>query len=85
MRFELYNAIGLRQQVRDAIARDDMREVCRLNRLADKAYALLNDVDGSIYGAWAFDRIAVTVLEGGEHAPHGFAQFVFGNAARGVQ
>lgn len=52
----LVSAIQLRQWTRDAIDRGDDREMVRLNRLADRAYAALDGLDAKIYGDWAFDR-----------------------------
>ena len=52
-------AITLRQQVRDALDRDDMPEVRRLNRLADVAYLGLNPWDALSFMAWIRGHVEV--------------------------
>lgn len=50
-------AIRLRILVREAIARGDDLEMCRLNRIADAAYRDLNAIEAGVYLAWCRDEM----------------------------
>lgn len=52
-------AIVLRQQVRNALDRDDMPEVRRLNRLADEAYQALGPFEAIAFLDWARGRVVM--------------------------
>lgn len=59
-------AIRLRILVREAIARDDIAEVIRLNKIADAAYLALNASEALIYLDWCRDDIAKLIAVRGD-------------------